>query len=261
VRNVARHTLRRKIHRRFVVRPSGRQKCEFAFAARGVRIDGLKAALRAIAPIAPIALFDPPQAPYNCDMLPIVIYPHPALRHKSKPLKRLDAEVRRVVQEMFETMYTAKGIGLAANQVDLPYRLFIVNEKGDPAEKDFERVFINPVLSNKKGMGEEEEGCLSLPCLYRQVKRPEQVTVAAYDLSGKPFRFDLDGLLARIVQHENDHLDGVLFTDRLSVTQKADVRQALEEFEVEYQQKRSQGQFPEDAAIAARLAELEAARC
>jgi peptide deformylase len=194
-------------------------------------------------------------------MLPIVQYPHPALRHKSKPLKRLDAEVRRLAQEMFETMYAAKGIGLAANQVDLPYRLFVVNEKGDPAQKEYERVFINPVLSGKKGMGEEEEGCLSLPGLYRQVKRPEQVIIAAFDLAGKPFRLEVDGLLARVVQHENDHLDGVLFTDRLSVTQKADVRQALEEFEVEFSQKRSQGQIPDDATIAARLAQLEAARC
>ncbi len=194
-------------------------------------------------------------------MLPILQYPHPTLRHKSKPLKRLDAEVRRTVQEMFETMYAAKGIGLAANQVDLPYRLFIVNEKGDPAEKAYERVFINPVLSGKKGMGEEEEGCLSLPGLYRLVKRPEQVTVTAYDQLGKPFRLEVDGLLARVIQHESDHLDGVLFTDRLSVTQKADVRQALEEFEVEFHQKRSQGQIAADAAIAARLAELEAARC
>jgi peptide deformylase len=173
----------------------------------------------------------------------------------------LDAEVRRVVREMFETMYSAKGIGLAANQVDLPYRLFVVNEKSDPAEKDYERVFINPVLSSKKGMAEDEEGCLSLPGLYRGVKRPEQVTVIAYDLSGKQFRLDLDGLLARIVQHENDHLDGILFTDRLSVTQKADVRQALEDFEVEFHQKQAQGQIAAAAAITARLAELEAARC
>jgi len=165
------------------------------------------------------------------------------------------------VQEMFETMYAAKGIGLAANQVNLPYRLFVVNDKGDPAEKDRELVFINPVLSNKKGMVEEEEGCLSLPGLFRGVKRPEFVTVAAYDLSGKPVRMDLDGLLARIIQHENDHLDGVLFTDRLTVTQKADVRQALEEFEVEFKQKQSLGEIPDDAAIAARLVELEAARC
>ncbi len=194
-------------------------------------------------------------------MLSIIQYPHPTLRHKSKPLKRLDAEVRRVVQAMFETMYAAKGIGLAANQVDLPYRLFVVNEKGDREQKEYERVFINPVLSGKKGMGEDEEGCLSLPGLYRHVKRPEQVVVAAFDLAGKPFRLDLEGLLARVVQHENDHLDGVLFTDRLTLTQKADVRDALEEFEVEFSQKRSQGQFPDDATIAARLAELEAQRC
>src|SRR4051812_11610093 len=97
--------------------------------------------------------------------LKIINYPHPTLRHVSKPLKRVDAELRRIVRAMFDALYEAKGIGLAANQVDLPYRLFIVNPKSDPNEPQEERVFINPVLSSRKGLAEAEEGCLSLPGL------------------------------------------------------------------------------------------------
>jgi peptide deformylase len=191
----------------------------------------------------------------------IVHYPHPTLRHPSKPLKRLDAEIRRIVREMFDAMYEAKGIGLAANQVDLPYRLFVINPQSDPAQGDAEQVFINPVISNRKGMGEAEEGCLSLPGVFKQVKRPEKVTIAAYNLAGQLVKHDLEGLLARVVQHETDHLDGVLFVDRLSPTQQADIRQALDDFEVEFRQRRGMGQIPDDAAIAARLADLEAQRC
>ena len=191
----------------------------------------------------------------------IVQYPHPTLRHKSKPLKRLDAELRRIVQQMLELMYEAKGIGLAANQVDLPYRLFVINLSSDPIEKDQELVFINPVVSNKKGMEEAEEGCLSLPSLFAPVNRPQKAVVSAFDLSGNPVRYELNGMLSRAVQHETDHLHGVLFTDRLSVTHQAAVRESLEEFEVEFRQKRGQGQIPDDETIAARLAEMESSRC
>ena len=94
------------------------------------------------------------------------------MRHVSKPLKRVDAELREMIAQMFELMYEAKGVGLAANQVDLPYRFFIVNLQSDPAKAE-EQVFINPVLSPAKGSAEAEEGCLSLPGLYAQVKRSE----------------------------------------------------------------------------------------
>ena len=122
---------------------------------------------------------------------------------------------------MFELMYRAKGIGLAANQVDLPYRMFILNLEGDPAKPELERVFLNPVLSHPKGSSDGEEGCLSLPGLYAEVKRPERITITAYDMSGQPSRRNADGLFARAAQHETDHLDGTLFIDRLSPTGKA----------------------------------------
>jgi peptide deformylase len=200
-------------------------------------------------------------ADFTARMMQIIQYPHPTLRYKSKPLKRLDAEVRGWIDEMFELMYQAKGIGLAANQVDLPYRLFVTNPAGDRAEKAQELVFINPVISGRKGMEETEEGCLSLPGLYAPVKRPEKVAITAYNMSGQLVKMELDDLLARVVQHETDHLDGVLFIDRLGLTHKAAVREALEDFEVEFRQRQSVGEIPDEAAIAARIAELEAARC
>jgi len=190
----------------------------------------------------------------------IVEYPHPSLRHKSKPVRRVDDQLKQIVREMFELMYAAKGVGLAANQVDLPFRLFVVNPEGDPAAAE-EQVFINPVLSKGKGMAEAEEGCLSLPKLYGQVKRPERVTVDAYNLAGERITAQLTDLPARIVQHEVDHLDGVLFIDRLSPTSQLAVREELDEFESSYEQRRQAGEIPDADQIQRRLAEWEERYC
>lgn len=190
----------------------------------------------------------------------IITYPHPTLRHKSKPIKRVDAELREVVREMFDLMYSANGVGLAANQVDLPMRLFIVNLEAEP-DKGEELVFINPVISKPKGSAEQEEGCLSLPGLYGSVKRPKKVRISAYSLEGEELIADLDGLFARVVQHEADHLDGVLFTDRMTETAKVEVEDALDEFATEFNSRRSTGGIPDDDAIASRLTELEERYC
>ena len=128
-----------------------------------------------------------------------------------------------MVREMFELMYAAKGVGLAANQVDLPYRLFVINLQSDPAARDQEHVFINPVIASRKGNEEAEEGCLSLSGLYGQVKRPAKVVLNAFNLAGNEVTLPLEGLFARAAQHELDHLDGILFIDRLSPTGAADV--------------------------------------
>jgi peptide deformylase len=194
-------------------------------------------------------------------LLKIVQYPHPALRWKSKPLRRVDAELHKIIREMFAAMYEARGVGLAANQVDLPYRLFIVNLTADPEQTDQEQVFLNPVLSKPKGQAESEEGCLSLPGLYGEVMRPERITLNAYNLSGQELSADLDGLFARVVQHETDHLDGVLFIDRLSPTKRLAAKEELGEFEAVFDDRRRIGELPDDAAIAARLEELERLRC
>ena len=165
-----------------------------------------------------------------------------------------------MVREMFDLMYEANGIGLAANQVDLPYRLFVINLKSDPDAKEEEHVFLNPVITSRKGNAEGEEGCLSIPGLYAQIKRPERVVLNAYNLAGEELNLELDGLFAKAVQHELDHLDGVLFIDRLSPTGAIELREALQDFEAEFTAQRERGEIPDDESIAQRLAELEKLR-
>ena len=191
--------------------------------------------------------------------LKIIQYPHPTLRHVSKPLVRVDAELRDMIKQMFPLMYEAKGVGLAANQVDLPYRFFIVNEKSDP-EKGEELVFINPVLSRHKGSVEGEEGCLSLPGLYADVMRAEQVTIDAYNLDGEPVHIEAEGFLARVLQHETDHINGKLFVDRLGTAAQLEVRDAMREFEIQFTSQQEHKELPDEAAMKRRLEELEKLR-
>jgi peptide deformylase len=192
--------------------------------------------------------------------LQIIQYPHPTLRHLSKPLKRVDADLRAIVAEMFELMYAHEGVGLAANQVDLPYRLFVANVEGKREAKEAEQVFINPVLSGGRGQHEDEEGCLSIPGIYAPVTRNETIRVEAYDLAGNEIRAEYDGLMARILQHETDHLDGTLFIDRLGPTQLAGLRDKLEEFELAFQSKLETGELPDPKKMAATLSEWERLR-
>jgi peptide deformylase len=172
----------------------------------------------------------------------------------------VDAELRKIIAEMFDLMYEHEGVGLAANQVDLPYRFFVVNEEGKREAKDSECVFINPVLSGGHGQEEDEEGCLSIPGLYAPVTRNESIKVQAYDLSGNEITAEVNGLMARILQHETDHLDGTLFIDRLGPTQLAGVRDKLEEFELDFQSRQETGELPTAEQMAARLRELEQLR-
>jgi peptide deformylase len=194
--------------------------------------------------------------------LRIVNYPYPTLSRVSKPLKRVDAGLLKLVREMFDLMYADehRGVGLAANQVDLPYRLFVVNLSSDATLRDEEHVFINPVLSHAKGSEEKEEGCLSLPGLYAHVRRPAKITVNAYNLRGQEVCYELDDLFARVVQHETDHLDGTLFIDRLTPTARLAVRETLEGFEAEFASQRQRGEIPSDEQILTRLLQLEQER-
>lgn len=190
----------------------------------------------------------------------VVNYPHPTLRHKSKPLQRVDAELRDLVRQMFDLMYKNNGIGLAANQVDLPVRLFIINLESDPKKAE-ELVFINPELSLPRGLSTKEEGCLSIPGVYGEVKRPERIRINAYNLQGEEFDRELDGLFARAVQHEVDHLDGVLFPDRMSETALDKIAEDLEEFEVDFASRLASGEQEPDDVVAARVAEFEKRYC
>ena len=161
---------------------------------------------------------------------------------------------------MFDLMYDHEGVGLAANQVDLPYRLFVANPEGDPKETDSEAVFINPVLSGGRGLEEDEEGCLSIPGIRAPVTRNATIKIEAYDLDGNEITGELEGLMARIAQHETDHLDGTLFIDRLGPANAMAIRDQLEEFELAFQSKLETRELPDAKAMADRLRELEQLR-
>jgi peptide deformylase len=187
----------------------------------------------------------------------ILTYPYPTLRRVSKPLRRVDNDLRNYIRQMFERMYAAKGIGLAANQVGLPLRFFIVNLEAQLGVGE-ELVFINPVISLPRGGNEEmEEGCLSLPGLYGPVVRPKQVRINAYSLDGREINIQASGLMARCVQHELDHLDGVLFPDRMSPTERAALAEGLDEFEAEFKSRRETKAVPSDEEIAKQWADWE----
>lgn len=189
----------------------------------------------------------------------IVRYPHPALRWKSKLVSRIDAELRTTVRKMFELMYENSGVGLAANQVALPYRLFVVNVAADPQEKDAELVFINPEVVKRKGSVEGEEGCLSLPELFGQVRRAEEIVVEAFDLKGREFELTLNELPSRVVQHEYDHIEGILFIDRMSEAGRRELEPQLADFESHFRRLQKTGNYPADNEIEKKLRALEPA--
>ncbi|WP_437206226.1 peptide deformylase [Planctomicrobium sp. SH664] len=187
----------------------------------------------------------------------IVPYPHPALLYKSVDVQQIDGVLRRTVSKMFELMYEAKGIGLAANQVGLPFRFFIVNLGERQGEDDEEMVFLNPRILRKKGSQVGEEGCLSLPGLYGDVRRAESLVIEAFDLDGQGFEMDLNDLEARVVQHEGDHLDGILFTDRMreeGASTHVDVH--IPKYVAAYQQAQREGLVPPDEEIRRELDQM-----
>ena len=192
--------------------------------------------------------------------LQLITYPHPTLRHRSKPIVRVDARLKELVDEMFEIMYEFRGVGLAANQVNLPIRLFIANPSGDKEEGP-ELVFINPVINRAKGVAEAEEGCLSLPGINAHVKRNKSLTVNAYDLNGNEINADVDGFMGRIVQHEIDHLDGVLFIDRLTDEIKRPITEKIQAFEAAFEIRQKAGTVAQNEALQAQLAEWDQKYC
>ena len=140
---------------------------------------------------------------------PILTEGHPLLRQQAKKVRRIDPSLRRLVDDMLETMHGAEGLGLAAPQVGVPLRLIVIEHE----EQRY--VLFNPEITRQRGTVTEDEGCLSLPRWFGPVARSEHVTVKGRDRTGKAVRLKLEGLLARAIQHEVDHLDGTLFTDRV----------------------------------------------
>lgn len=186
----------------------------------------------------------------------IVQYPHPALRCQAKQLTSIDKQVRLQIGEMFDLMYEAKGLGLAATQVALPFQFLVMNISGDANQKDKEQVFINPTLVERKGIMEGEEGCLSFPGLFQKVRRAKTVKIKAYNLEGQEVEVVASDLASRAWQHEIDHLNGVLFIDKLGVIGKMAARGALKELEEEFKKMQQRGELPPDLEIKALLDSL-----
>lgn len=146
-------------------------------------------------------------------MLDVRLLGDPVLRQRAVEVEEIDDEVRQLAQQMFETMYTEEGVGLAAPQVGVSKRLFVMDIQEDGAEP---QAVVNPVIMEHSGSERGEEGCLSLPGLIGAVERPAHIVMEGLDLDGGPLRLEASGLLARCIQHEIDHLDGILFIDHLS---------------------------------------------
>ncbi|WP_188910026.1 peptide deformylase [Aureimonas endophytica] len=147
---------------------------------------------------------------------PLVILPDPLLRKASRPVERVDADLKRFADDMLETMYDAPGIGLAAVQVGELLRMLVIDVAGEDEEKR-PQVFLNPeILARSDAMSTYEEGCLSIPDYYAEVERPAKVTVGYLGLDGATHELEAEGVLATCLQHEIDHLNGVLFIDHIS---------------------------------------------
>jgi peptide deformylase len=157
--------------------------------------------------------------------LTILEYPDPRLRTRAVPVTRFDAALGQLVDDMFETMYAAPGIGLAATQVDVHQQLIVIDVSKDKTEP---LVFINPEIIARDGVEVTEEGCLSVPGIYEEVERADRVTVRAFDRHGARFERELDGIAAVCLQHEMDHLAGKLFVDYLSDLKRERIRKKLD---------------------------------
>lgn len=191
----------------------------------------------------------------------VLKYPHPILKYKCKPIQKIDAGLRDLVAEMFEIMYEDEGVGLAANQVGLPYQLLVLNPEGDPEKKEEEMVLINPVILKRSGKYEDNEGCLSFPGVHADVVRAEKIVFEFVSLDGEVRRLEWKGHPARIVQHEIDHLNGITFIDRLSAGALLEIKRELEDMQTIFEGDRRLGFVPADEEIFRQIEELENLRC
>jgi len=150
-------------------------------------------------------------------ILDILHYPDPRLRNRAQPVERVDTHIQRTLDDMLETMYEARGIGLSATQVDYPGRVVVIDVSEN---RDEPRYLVNPEIIQRDGLTESQEGCLSIPEYYDTIERAEHIRYRALDRDGKSFEDEADGLLAICIQHEIDHLDGKLFIDYLSALKR-----------------------------------------
>jgi peptide deformylase len=190
-------------------------------------------------------------------LLTILEFPDPRLRTRAEPVRVFDADLERLVRDMFETMYAAPGVGLAATQVDVHRRILVMDvgleEDGEDKNKKRAKnpqVFINPELLERDGSEVSEEGCLSVPTIFEPIERASRVRVRAQDLKGRSFERELTGLAAICLQHEMDHLAGKLFVDYLSSLKRERIRRKLDK----ERRERAAGDTSERGAKAPRAA-------
>lgn len=166
-------------------------------------------------------------APLELDFV-VVRYPDPVLRRVAEPVTTFDAGLRRVVEAMYARMIASKGVGLAAPQVGISQRILVLNPTGERGPDDL--ALINPTIVARAGdEGWYDEGCLSFPSIYAEVKRPDRCTVTYQDVDGRAHEREFDGFTSRIVQHEYDHLEGVLLVDRMSPADRQRHKAALQD--------------------------------
>ncbi len=157
-------------------------------------------------------------------ILEILQYPDPRLHVPAQRVEKIDAAVRKLVDDMAETMYAAPGVGLAASQVDVHKQIIVIDVSEDRSDL---RVFINPEITRREGISTSQEGCLSVPGIYDNVERADSVTVTALDRSGARFTLNASGLLAACIQHEMDHLEGKVFVEYLSELKQNRIRSKM----------------------------------
>jgi len=172
-----------------------------------------------------------PQRPPTPSPMEVLVYPDPILRRGGKVVTTFDGPLGQLAAQMFEAMYVEGGVGLAAPQVGIEQKLLVLNPSGDRKDRSGELTLCNPKITRKKGREFGEEGCLSFPGIHAEVERWVSITLTYQDLSGQEQTLSTEGWLARIIQHELDHLEGVLFTDRLTAGDKLRVKSRLAELE------------------------------
>lgn len=160
--------------------------------------------------------------------LPLIFYPDPKLHKVCAPIAKFDESLRKLAEEMLQIMAAKRGVGLAGPQVGVLRRIFVCNPTGEPGDA---QVCINPELHDLVGSAEADEGCLCMPGIYVPVRRAERCVIRAFDVEGRRFEQNAEGLLARIFQHESDHLDGVLILDRTTTVAKLSIRNLLKDLE------------------------------
>jgi peptide deformylase len=163
----------------------------------------------------------------------VLHYPDPRLRQPARTLRAedLDDSLRALVERMYEIMAASRGVGLAATQIGVPLRLFVACPTGEAADR---RAYVNPRIASYEGAAQTEEGCLSVPGISTKIKRHAKVVLEAMDLEGRPLRVEGEGLLARIFQHETDHLDGRLLLDRMGTIAHLSHRAAIQQLEEDF---------------------------